>query len=293
MAPGRPSALLPLAVLAALTAGCGSDEQPAGPALDVVATTSIAADIVSQVGGDDAEVTELIPDSVSPHDFQASAQDRQRIADADLLVEFGTGLEATVPDDVAPAIFRFTDHAGDLRDDGDDPHIWMDPTRIAATVPALAAELADAAPENEAGYEIRGRRYVERLGKLDRQIAELAETVPSQNRSLVTSHDALGYFADRYGLEVVATPFGLSPEAEASAEDLENVIRVVEAEDVPAVFVEHGDDPQVLQRVAGETGVKVVDDLLVEGFGPRIEAYLDMVRFTATRILDALGAKGT
>jgi zinc/manganese transport system substrate-binding protein len=278
---------------AALTAGCGSADDAPGGGLDVVATTGIAADITGQIGGDDVEVAQLISGSVSPHEFQASAKDRRRIEEADLLVEFGTGLEATVPSEAAGESFTIAEHVGELREGEDedemDPHVWMDPSRIASAVESLATALGDADPANAAAYEERVQEYARRLRALDEEIAERTGALPAERRKLVTSHDALGYFAEHYGFEVIATPFGLSPEAEASASDIEAVVAAVEAEGVPAVFVEQGDDPQVLERVADETRVEVVDDLLIEGFGPGADSYEEMIRFTATRIADALG----
>ena len=279
-----------LTLVALLVTGCGSENE-GDSGLTIVATTAIAADITREVVANQAEVTQLIPDSVSPHAFQTSAEDRRLIEEADLLVEFGTGLEATVPSETARESFAFGDYAGDLREGEEqkDPHVWMDPSRIATALEGLATALGVADPANAEAYQERAREYAARLRALDEEISAQTSELPAERRKLVTSHDALGYFAARYRFEVIATPFGLSPEAEASAGDIESVVSAVESEDVPAVFVEQGDDPQVLERVADETGVTVVDDLLIEGFGPGADSYEEMIRFTATRISDALG----
>jgi ABC-type Zn uptake system ZnuABC Zn-binding protein ZnuA len=112
--------------------------------------------------------------------------------------------------------------------------------------------------------------------------------VPARRRKLVTSHDSLAYFAERYGFTVVATPFGLAPEAQVSAEGLADVIAKVRAQDVPVVFGQQGDEPRVIRRVAEEAGVVVDDSLLIENPGPRGASYADALRYDAQRIADAL-----
>jgi len=171
---------------------------------------------------------------------------------------------------------------------GDDPHVWMDPTRVATAVPAIADALAEADPDNAEGYRERAREYVTELEALDGEVEEQLAEVPENQRELVTSHDALGYFADRYGFEVIATPFPASgPEAEPSAAAIVEVEEAVQASGVPAVFAEETDDPQVLEQIADRTGVEIVDGLLVEAPGDA-GSYVEMMRRNAELIAGAL-----
>ena len=178
-------------------------------------------------------------------------------------------------------------NAGELRPE--DPHVWMDPSKVAAALPALADALADADPANADGYRERADRYAADLAELDERVAKRIDAIPPADRKLVTSHDALGYFADRYGLEVVASPFGpLGAEAEPSAGELQDAIDAVEETGVPAVFAQAEDDPSVMEQIAAEAGVEVNSDLHVESPG-EAETYDRMIELDAEQIAEALG----
>jgi zinc/manganese transport system substrate-binding protein len=280
---------LPLAL-----AACSDGGSDGGPPT-VTATTGILADITAQVAGPDADVEQLIPEGSSPHDFQLSAKDRAAVEDSMLLVSNGEGLEAGIPiDEIDVERFELTDHVQDLlplEDDGDaDPHVWMDPARVAAALPALADALAEADPDHAAGYGRRAKDYAAELTALDAEMAAELGAVPPANRELVTSHDALGYLADRYGFEVVATPFPASgAEAEASAGRIAEVEDAISATGVPTVFAEAEDDPEVLELIAGETGVAIEPGLLVESPGPAGD-YVGMLRSDAALIAAGLRA---
>jgi len=281
-----PIALLTVS-LALLAGACGSDADQASEGPTVSATTGILADITERVAGDDAGVEQVIPEGSSPHDFQLSAADRAAIEDSILLVHNGTGLEQGIPvERIETAQFALTEHAGELL--SGDPHVWMDPTRIARALPALADTLAEADPEHAEGYRGRADEYAAELSALDRELAATLRAVPRRNRELVTSHDALGYFAARYGFEVVATTFPASGvEAETSAARIREVEDVVRQTGVPTVFAEHEDDPEVLELVAEDTGVQVSDELLVESPGSA-GSYVAMLRHDAALIAAGL-----
>jgi ABC-type Zn uptake system ZnuABC Zn-binding protein ZnuA len=211
----------------------------------------------------------VIPDAISPHDFQLSAEDRATIEDSLLLVYNGADLEAGIPvDEIDVAKFAVVDHAGallpfeeagehaaeehaaDEEEHGSlDPHVWMDPSRVAAALPALADALAEADPDHADGYRSRAETYAAELRALDAEIEQAVAQIPPRNRKLVTSHDAMGYFADRYGLEVLATPFPASgPEAEPSAQTIKEVEDAIRSSGVPTIFAQETDDPEVLER---------------------------------------------
>ena len=293
----RSIVLAGLALLVAL-GGCGESSSDDG-ALDVVATTGIGADIVANVTGEEAQVSQIVPDDASPHSYSPSAREQAAIENADLVVEFSPALEEGLPLERADDPFVIADHVRALRSFGAgdvggeeageiDPHVWMDPTQIAAALPALADRLGELDPANASVYRRNAKAYAEELAGVDRDLAKAAASVPPADRKLVTSHDVLGYFADRYGYVVVGTAFGPSPEAEIGASTFSELVDTVEAAGVPAVFAGIGDDPGVLERVSDETGVEVVDDLRLESLDETVPTYVDLLQAAGERIAEAL-----
>ena len=273
--------LICVCVALVLTAGCGDS---GGDGIDVVATNSIAADIARNVAGPDADVETLLPESASPHDYALSAKERAELEEADLVVAWGAGYEEGLAfDELDQAYIELAEGYEE------DPHVWMDPTIVALAVSQLAEELGKVDGEHAAAYERRANRYAGRLGGplLDDLRRTLAVVRP-EGRKLVTSHDSLGHFALRFDFEFVGAPFGTTPEAEPSAEKVASLIERIERERVPAVFAEDTDDPELMEEIAREAGVEVVDDLLVEGFGGRVDSYEEMLRHDAERIAEAL-----
>jgi zinc/manganese transport system substrate-binding protein len=272
--------LICLCVVCALFAGCGDDSDDGR--VRVVATTTIAADIVRNVAGPDADVEALIPESASPHDYALSAKDRARLEDADLVVAWGAGLEENL------ALDELDDEPLELAVGQTDPHVWMDPGLAQAELPELATELAAVDPDNRSAYRNRADAYIRKLVRLDRELAQLLAEIPPERRKLVTSHDSLGHFVRRYDFDFVGAPFGITPGAEPSADKVASLIERVKEADVPAVFAEDTDDPALMRQIADEAGVEVVDALLTEGFGGRVDSYEDMLRYDARLIADAL-----
>lgn len=293
----------------AALAGCGGASETEGAGPVIVATTGVMADFASQIAGPRAEIRQLIPDGSSPHDFQLSGQDRLALEEADLVIANGAGLEAGVPlDDVDAPLWFLSDHAGDLRAfdeagvnaehedeenaaEGDyavDPHLWMDPTRVVAALPSLSDALARTDPSAAAGYRERGRRFARRLQRLDSELGALLSSVSPTDRELITSHDSLGYFADRYGFEVIATAFpATGPEAEASASLIRDVQRAVRENEVAAVFAQQEDEPEALELIAEETGAEIEDGLIVES-PDAAGSYVEMLRLDARLIAQGL-----
>jgi ABC-type Zn uptake system ZnuABC Zn-binding protein ZnuA len=270
----------------ALTA-CGSDDE-SGAGLHVVATTGIAADLAENVAGPRVELEQIVPDSASPHDFQLSAVERQRLEDADLVVSIGSGLEPGIPlDEVDAPQWALTEHVDAPLPE--DPHVWMDPTRVAASLPSLAEVLGEVDSPNAGAYRTSASEYADELRDLDAELEQTLAVVPAADRELVTSHDSLGYLADRYGFDVVATAFPASgPEAEASAAALREVTDAIRESGVPAVFAQADDDPEALSTVAEEAGVEIEEGLLVESPGDA-GSYIEMLRRDASLISAALG----
>ena len=292
-----------------LVAGCGPEGNGSG--MRVVATTGIVADLVEQVAEPGADIVQVIPDGSSPHDFQLSADDRQALEEADLIVSVGADLEAGIPleetdtprwelvssvDELLPFGTAGAhedspdeDHADDEHG-AFDPHVWMDPARVGDALPSLARALGDIDPDHRDAYEGRADAYAATLRELDRELRSTLAAVPAQGRELVTSHDSLAYFADRYGFEVVATAFPSSgPEAEASATELQEVIDVVNERDVPTVFAQQEDNPQALRLVADQAGIEIEEGLVIESVAS-VGSYEELLRRDAELIAAGLEA---
>ena len=293
---------LALAVLLAVSA-CGSTPAGEGKPLVVVSTT-VLGDLVAAVAGDDAEVEVLMPIGVDPHDFQPSAQQIGRIAAADLVVLNGLGLEerlAAAIDgavgsgvtilEVAPAVdplpWSADDSGGSL-----DPHVWLDPVRMADAAGLVASALAAIDPAGD--YLARGAAYAATLRDVDREIEQILADIPAAERLLVTNHAAFAYFAARYRFEVVGVVIpGGSTLAEPSSAQLAALVAVIRDRGVPAIFAETTQPTDLAAAIAAEAGTDVaVVQLFSESLGePGTPAatLAGMLLENARRIAAALG----
>jgi zinc/manganese transport system substrate-binding protein len=251
-----------------------------------VATTSIVGDIVAGVAGDDARVEVLIPIGVDAHDFQPSAQQAQMIAEADLVVANGLGLEEGLVDvleaaaadgtrviELAPLVdpLPFSmpeDHEDDPEHESLDPHFWMDPIRVGIAANALADELTAIDPDG--GWRERAGEYATEFEVTDQAVRELVEQVPSDARLLVTNHEALGYFAHRYGFEVIGVVIpGGSTLAEPSSAEMAELVETMQREDLRVIFAETSQPTTLAESIADELGEDVqVVELFTETLGP-------------------------
>jgi ABC-type Zn uptake system ZnuABC Zn-binding protein ZnuA len=254
-------ALVALAALALLVAGCGEDDgaaAAAGP--EVVATTTQVADLARNVGGDRAAVTALLAPNADPHDYEVRPHDLQALAEADLVVRSGGDVDEWLHEAVEGAgsdapVLTLIDH---VRARPDDPHWWQDPRNAIAAVAAIERALGtDAA------------RYRARLERLDRAVADCIAKVPPVRRKLVTTHDALAYYARRYGVDVVGAVIpSLSTRGQPSAGETADLVRTIREHDVRAIFAESSVDAKVERAIARETGAVVGRPLWADTLGP-------------------------
>ena len=266
--------LVGVLLVVGLSTGCsaGSEDSPEGPR--VVATTSIVAEMARKVAGTRLRVDQLLPDGASPHDLQLSARDRADAESASLIVENGAGLEAGLGlDSVQVPRFALIDHVGPLLRSGPDgrpdPHFWMDPDRMAAALPDLARAFSRIDPSSAGFFRNRAQAEVRRLERTGREMSQVLSVIPAGSRKLVTSHDSLAWFCERFAFEFVAAPFPSSgAEAEASAASVREAESAIERAGVPAVFPEAESNPRVLEQIASRTGVEVIQGLRVEGPAP-------------------------
>jgi zinc/manganese transport system substrate-binding protein len=298
-----------LSLLAAVTVmlgGCGDDtiDGSGDDRPTVVTTTSVLGDVVGELVGDQAEVVTLMPAGVDPHDFTASAQDAVTLREADVVITSGAGFEEgltevieTAEDDGVQVYEAITavDTIELAGSDTVDPHFFTDPARMAAAAQGMADELAATVPALDT-ETFRGgvARYVAELKDLDAEVEASLATIAPDDRLMVTSHEVFGYFADRYGFEVVGTvvPSGTTTEG-ASAGELADLATSVEVRAVPAVFADASAPDDLVRALADEVGDDVeVVELYSESLGEEgsdAETYVLMVTTNARRIADALG----
>lgn len=266
------------------------------PPLRVVATTTILADVVRRVGEPWAQVTALLPVGTDVHAFQPTPADLARLADADLLVINGFDLEAGLqnlltafPGEPLIASAGITPRL--FPDGSADPHVWLDPRHVEVWVANVAAALSAADPQRASLYAANAALYRRFLEALDGWILERVAQVPATHRRLVTDHDAFGYFAARYGFELVGTVIlGGSSASEPSARALAELEEAIRRTGVRAVFVGQSVNPELARRLAEDTGVPLVFVYTGSLSGPEGPAstYLDYMRFNTNAVVEAL-----
>lgn len=314
----RPYAAVFLLVGGVVLAGCGSGgdstpaaggSTPAGAKLDVVATTPVVADFVRNVGGDLVTVNQILKPGVDPHDYEASPADVQAIADADLVVKSGVGLEKWLDATVSSAGYsgEVVDTSegvsirkgnGEEEQAAGDPHIWHDPRNAVIMVRDIAAALGVKDPAGRAAYDRNAAAYTAKLTALDTADQAKIDSIPVAQRKLVANHDAFGYYCARYGITFVGSIIpSFDTSAELSGNDLSNLVAKIKASGVKAVFSESSLPPKTAQTVAGEAGVEVVggqDSLYADGLGPAGSpggTYLGAEQHNTDTIVKALGGR--
>ena len=303
----KPRFKFAILMLSLVLVACSGGSAEAGcPEIDnreinVVATTPMIGEFVSQVGGDNINLTVLMPPEADPHTYDPAPQDAGKIADADLV--FYTGLKyepaalikllensacsaevlAEVGENVFPIEFKeggHDDHDEEGHDDHDeeghddhaghdhgayDPHFWFDPNRVAYAAEYIESKLVEFDPSNASDYEAAGKAYVTELKGLVSQVSELISTIPSQNRKLITTHESLGYLEAKFGLEVLSTIIPSVDSAnEISPSQLVGVIDVIEDNNVKVIFIEAEAPSVYAETIVAETGIKAVEGLWVE-----------------------------
>lgn len=302
--------------------------------LRIVAVETFLADMVRNVAADRATVTALLPFGVDPHAFEPTPADVRAVADADVLVINGAGLEAgflaqllesagggrpvivaseglpfrgpgagevggsdgeaaVEPEAMAGADAAASHEVDSGDDDGGDPHFWLDPVLGMTYVDNIRAGLVAADPAGAAVYAAHAEAYRQQLADLDSAIRLRVGWIPEGQRLLVTDHDNLGYFADRYGFRIAGTVIpSHSTGAAPSARHLAALVDRIRATGARAIFLHGGANARLAEQVAGETGVQVVTGLHTHSITPPdgpAPTYLDMLRANAEAIVAALG----
>lgn len=299
--------LITILLIGLFLPACADINGPAtapGGKLHVVATTTIVGDVVKNIGGDDIDLTVLIPPNTDEHGYQPTPQDVVKVSQASLVYMNGVGLEqfieklmqnaagkaslVSVSDGIhllqGPAIEGETQSGGD-------PHVWTDPNNVLVWVDAIQKTLSAADPPHSADYQKNAAQYRQQLKDLDAWIKGQVSQVPAGRRKLVTDHLEFTYFADRYGFQQVgAVVPGYSTLASPSAQELAALETSITQLGVPVVFAGNTVNPALAERVAQDTHIQLVPILtgaLTDPAGPG-PTYLTYMKHNTTTIVNAL-----
>ena len=285
-------------LLATMAAPAAAQEK-----LKVVATFSILADFVRNVGGDRVAVNALVGPNSDAHVYQPAPGDAKALADARLVFANGLGFEGWINRLVrasgtkAPTIVatkgvkprKAEDDRGHAHGDAD-PHAWQSVANARIYVANIRDALSLADPAGKDSYAANAAAYLGRLDALETEVKAAIEKIPSDRRRIITTHDAFGYFAAAYGITFIA-PQGVSTEAEVSAKDVARIITQIRKQKIPAVFLENVTDERLLKRIGAESGARIggtlYSDALTDANG-QAATYLDMMRHNVKQIAAAL-----
>jgi len=302
--------------LAACGSAPSSNSAAEGDSVNVLASTTFLADITQNVAGDRLTVKSLLPVGADPHAYQAAPSDVAKIAESNVLilngveyehfiesllenaggerviVEATTGLEVRQIEE-----HEGEDHAAEAESaeghdhEAGDPHMWLDPNLVITYVENIRKGLSEADPAGAETYKANADAYIAQLKELDTWIMEQVNTIPADRRLLVTNHEAMGYFAKRYGFEVTGSVIpSFSSNAAPSAQEIAGLIDEIKRLGAPAIFLDTADNNVLAQQIAGETGVMMVDDLHLESLtdGAPAPTYIDMMKHNVSKIVEAL-----
>jgi zinc/manganese transport system substrate-binding protein len=269
----------------------------AGERLNVVASFSILADFVHQVGGEKVNVTALVGPDSDVHVYTPTPHDARDVGEARLLVINGLGLEGWLPRLLQASgskaqVVTASQGISPLKRGADaDPHAWQSVKNAMLYVKTIRDALVAVDAADAATFKTNAERYLAALDALDREVHAEVDKIPPERRKVISTHDAFGYFAADYGVEFIA-PLGVSTESEPSARDVAEIIRQIRQAQIPAVFLESFNDDRLVSRIAAESGAKVggtlFSDALSEENG-EAPTYIDMVRHNIKALTSALG----
>ncbi|MFP3880743.1 MAG: metal ABC transporter solute-binding protein, Zn/Mn family [Actinomycetota bacterium] len=300
--------IAPVLTLAGCVAGTGAD--PDRP--QIIATTVVWGNVIEEIVGEEATVEVLIPAGADVHGYQPTSQQIASLQTADLVVANGLGLEEGLLDVLASAVsdganvlelapqldplpFASDAHGEGEEDDhvseGRDPHVWFDPDRVVAATKLIASSLAEV--DDSIDWAARAAAYSDRLLEADREIEAILDAVPQKNRKLVTNHDAMGYFADRYGFEIIAVVIpGGSTLGDPSSAEMAELVEEINDEGVLTIFAETSQPTRLAEAVAAEVGDDISVVELYTGSlgepGSEADTLIGMLAINARRIADAL-----
>ena len=267
----------------------------------VVATFSILGDMVKNVGGDRIALTVIVGPNSDTHVYEPKPADAKALAGADLVFLNGLGFEGWMPRLVRSSGYKGTMVVASegvkprsMVDDGKkitDPHAWQDLSNGKTYVANIAKALSLTDPAGAEAYRANAAAYTKKIEDMDAWVKEEFAKIPREERRMITSHDAFGYFGQTYGLTILA-PIGYSTEAEASAQNVGKLIRQIKKEKIKALFIENMSDPRIIERIAKDAGVQAGGELYSDALSAPGESgatYLDMFKNNITKMVAAMG----
>ncbi len=268
--------------------------------LEAVASFTVIADMVHNVGGDRVHVTSLIGPNGDPHVYEPTPADAQALKKADVAFVSGLHLEGWLDRLIKasgykgqPVVLSDGIKTRSMEEDGKritDPHAWNSAANGVIYVRNIIAALKKADPAGASVYEANGERYMAQLQALDAYARAQIQSIPVQQRKVLTSHDAFGYFGDAYGVTFLS-PLGFSTESEPSAADVGKLIRQIKAEHVSAYFFENSGDPRLVKQIADASGARPGGELYVEALSPAdgpAASYAQMFRYNVDKLTAAM-----
>jgi ABC-type Zn uptake system ZnuABC Zn-binding protein ZnuA len=306
--------IIPLFLIVLIATGlasCSGDGNTSNTGkLSVITTLPLFADFVREVGGDRVEVTPLVPTGTDPHTWEPSPSDIRRVTQADIAFANGLNLEPSAIKVIEPnlggsaglvVLGEEAREAGaavsqlpegfeeESEEHGDDPHLWMDASNTALYAGIIRDVLVEKDPAGKSSYDDNYETFTSELEEVDRYVAGKVGEIPEENRKLVTTHDAFGYFASGYRLRIVAF-VAPGPGQEASPEDIAQLTRAMQDENVPAVFVEPQIESQgeILRQAAEDAGIEICT-LYSDSLDDRVTSYIELMRFNADELTRCLG----
>lgn len=287
---------------------CSGNETNDQRKLQVVATTSILANVVEQVAGEYANVSSIVPVGSNEHEYQPAPRDIAAVSDADLVFEVGLGLEefmstiienasegtktVTVSEGITTREFHGV--SGDTHADehsAGDPHVWLDPANVIVWVQNIQTALSEADPAHASQYQANAEAYIVSLAQLDTWITDQVSAIPISERKIVTDHLLFGYFAEKYGFEVIGAVIpSYSSSAQPSAQEMAALEDAIRSYGVKVILVGNNVNPDLASRIAQDTGIALVTfytGSLSEPDGPA-STYIDYMKYNVTTIMNAL-----
>jgi ABC-type Zn uptake system ZnuABC Zn-binding protein ZnuA len=280
-------------------------ERSPGSTYKVLAVESFLADIAQNVAGKRLVVDSLIPLGMDPHTFEPTPSDLARISSCQLMIINGAGMEiwlkkiienagghCQVVEASAGLVSRATGATSQTSAPELDPHFFMDPMLSIHYVENIRDALTKLDPTGQPEFDQNAQSYIQQLHDLDIWISAQVAQIPVEKRLIITNHESLGYFADRYQFKVVGTILpSASSESQPSAQQIAQLIEVIHQTGVKAIFLELGNNQDLAQRIAQDTGIKVIADLyehsLSEKSGPA-STYIEMMKYNTLTIVNAL-----
>jgi ABC-type Zn uptake system ZnuABC Zn-binding protein ZnuA len=265
----------------------------------VVATASIFADMAANIGGDAVTVRSIVPIGGDPHMYEPTPGDAQLAASANLILRNGLTFEGWLNELIANSgtkanVVLITKNVQVIESqhykNATDPHAWMDAQQGLIYLENIKNALIELVPEQRPMFEFNYNIYREQLQEMDTYIQQQIQTIPQQQRVLITSHDAFRYYARRYGIRVEAV-LGTSTDAEVQTADIIRLNRVIEESGVPSVFIETTVNPKIIQQLATDNQVEIGGKLYSDSIGDKqspAPTYLDMLKYNTDTIVKAL-----